>query len=174
VARSELFIAASPPDVFAVISDPRTYGYWVPGSRRIRAADPEWPAPGTALDHEVGLAPLALKDSTHVVESQEPEMIELRAHARPMPPARVRLRFEPEGNGTLVTMIEEPASRLLSVLISLPGHAILRVRNRESLRRLKALAEGTAKWPEGELPPRDSPAGDADSDGAARTQQGRS
>ena len=29
-------------EVFELLSDPRTYGYWVVGSREIRAADPNW------------------------------------------------------------------------------------------------------------------------------------
>jgi hypothetical protein len=155
VARNEIFVAAAPDVVFDVLADPRTYSRWVTGTRRVRAADPHWPEPGTSLDHEVGLPPATVRDSTHVVQADRPRMIELRAQASPLPPARVVLNLYREGNGTRVTMVEEPSNRLLALLIGPPGHLALRLRNRETLRRLKALAEGTADWPDEGLPERD-------------------
>src|SRR5215207_10106360 len=101
VARNEVFISARPDAVFEVLGDPRTYGEWVFGSREIRAADEHWPAPGAAFDHSVGKAPAV--------------MLELRARARPLPTARITLHLQPDRDGTRVTMIEEPANRLLSL-----------------------------------------------------------
>jgi uncharacterized protein YndB with AHSA1/START domain len=154
VARNEIFVAAAPDAVFDVLADPRTYSRWVTGTRRVRAADRHWPEPGASLDHEVGLPPVNVKDSTHVMKSDRPRMIELRAQASPLPPARVVLSLHPEGDGTRVTMIEEPTNRLLALLMGPPGHLVLRLRNRETLRRLKALAEGAAQWPQEPLPQR--------------------
>jgi hypothetical protein len=57
--------------------------------------------------------------------------------------------LQPEGMGTRVTMIEAPASPVLSLLSGPVGHAAIALRNRESLRRLKELAEGTRKRPRG-------------------------
>jgi hypothetical protein len=51
-------------------------------------------------------------------------------------------------------MIEDPANWLLNLLAGPAGHIAIRLRNRESLRRLKALAEGTAPRPAGALPSR--------------------
>ena len=156
MARNEVFISARPDAVFEVLGDPRTYGEWVFGSREIRAADEHWPAPGAAFDHSVGKAPVVIRDDTTVVRALPPVMLELRARARPLPTARITLHLQPDGDGTRVTMIEEPASRLLNLVGGPALHAVIRRRNRESLRRLKALAEGTAPRPAGALPRRRS------------------
>ena len=154
MARNEIVIAVPPEAVFEVLADPRTYGEWVVGSRQIRAADESWPAPGSAFDHSVGKAPLVINDDTSVVDSRPPVMLELRARARPLPTARITLHLQPYGQGTRVTMIEEPTSRALTVVGGPLLHAVIRFRNGESLRRLKALAEGTAPRPSGALPSR--------------------
>jgi hypothetical protein len=144
--------------VFELLADPRTYAYWVVGSYEIRAADRRWPAPGAKFHHTVGRPPLHLKDETVVVAAHPPAMIELRAKARPLPTARVTLHLEPELDGTRVTMIEDPANPLLNLLAGPLGHLTIRLRNHESLRRLKALAEGTAPRPGGRLPRSDGAA----------------
>jgi uncharacterized protein YndB with AHSA1/START domain len=158
MARNETFVAAPPEAVFELLADPRTYGYWVVGSHEIRAADKGWPADGAAFHHTVGKPPLRLKDETVVVHAREPVMIELRAKARPLPTARVTLHLQPEGDGTRVTIVEDPANPLLNLLAGPFGHLAIRLRNRESLRRLKALAEGTAPRPRGRLPRSDGAA----------------
>lgn len=151
MARNEIFIGARPEAVFDVLGDPRTYGEWVVGSREVRAADAHWPAPGSVLDHSVGKAPVVIEDDTTVVDSRPPVMLELRARARPLPTARITLLLQPDEAGMHVTMIEEPESRLLNRVGGPLLDAGLRVRNREALRRLKGLAEGTAPRPSGSL-----------------------
>jgi uncharacterized protein YndB with AHSA1/START domain len=154
VARNEISVAAPPEAVFDLLADPRAYGNWVVGSREIRAADESWPAPGSAFDHSVGKAPLVIKDDTSVVDSQPPVMLGLRARARPLPTARITLHLQPYKRGTRVRMIEEPTNRVLRVAGGPLLHAAVGIRNRESLRRLKALAEGTTPRPSGVLPAR--------------------
>ena len=154
MARNQISIGVPPSAVFEVLSDPRTYSHWVVGSRDVRAADPDWPAPGSLFDHSVGLPPLVIKDNTEVVDAEAPGFIELRARARPLPTARVTLQLMADGDGTRVTMIEDPANPLLRLLAGPLGHAAIRLRNHESLRRLKALAEGTTPRPDGALPRR--------------------
>jgi len=154
MARNEISIAVPPEEVFAVLADARAYGAWVVGSREIRAADESWPGPGSALDHSVGKPPLVIKDDTTVLDSRPPVMLELRARARPLPSARVTVQLQPYGRGTRVTMIEEPTSRTLNRVGGPVLHALIRLRNRESLRRLKRLAEGTEPRPSGVLPTR--------------------
>jgi hypothetical protein len=131
----------SPREVFDLLSDPRSFGHWVVGSREIRAADDTWPAPGARFEHTVGNRWLRIKDHTTVVASRPPVMLELFARARPLPDARIAIGLEPEGRGTRVTMIENPANRVLSVLAGPLGHGLIRLRNAKSLERLKALAE---------------------------------
>lgn len=148
MARNEVFISAPPEAVFELLSDPGTYSDWVVGSAEIHHSDREWPAPGTAFSHTVGKGPLRLSDHTRVLDAEPPVMLQLQAKARPLPSAKISFWLQPEGAGTRVTMIEAPTSRLLSLLSGPLGHAFVAVRNRETLRRLKELAEGSRPRPE--------------------------
>lgn len=154
MARNEIFIAAAPQKVFELLSDPRTYSYWVVGSREIRAADPDWPEPNTAFDHSVGVPPFVINDDTRVLSALAPVMLELRANGGPLGSARITFQLQPEGNGTRVMMIEDPLERWRAIALGLPGHFLIKARNAESLRRLKGLGEGTAARPSGALAPR--------------------
>ena len=154
MARNEIHIDAPPEAVFDVLADPRTYSEWVVGSREVRAADEHWPAPGSAFDHSVGALPLVINDHTAVVAARPPVMLELRARARPLPTARITIHLQPDGDGTRVTMIEDPANPVLNLLAGPLGHTAIRLRNSESLRRLRALAEGATPRPAGMLPGR--------------------
>lgn len=154
MSRNSIRIDATPDGVYDVLADPRTYAHWVTGTHRVRAADADWPQPGATLEHETGLPPLLIRDTTTVVAASPPDSLVLRARAGPLPDAVVTLRLRPDGDGTRVTMIEDPANPLLRLLTGPLGHALLRVRNAESLRRLKALAEGTTPRPQAPLPAR--------------------
>jgi len=141
VARNEAFIAAPPSRVYEVLSDPSCYGEWVVGSREIRSADADWPAVGTRFEHTSGPPLVGSKDETRVIDTLAPVMLELHAQARPYPGAHVTMYLQPDRDGTRVTMIEDPASPVLNVLIGPLGHGLIKLRNVESLRRLKAIAE---------------------------------
>ena len=149
MARNEVFISAPPRDVYDLLSNPATYGDWVVGSSEVRHADEDWPRPGSVFGHSVGLPPLVLRDHTEVLDAEPPVMLKIRAHARPLPSATITFHLQPEGTGTRLTMIETPSHRLLSLLAGPIGHGLLGARNRESLRRLKELAEGVREPPSG-------------------------
>lgn len=157
MAHNEIHVDAPPEAVFAVLADPRSFARWVVGSRRIRSADPDWPAPGTTFDHAVGVGPLTVADSTSVRSADPPHRLELMVRARPFTRAVVTLTLRPEAGGTRVAMDEHPADRRSRILFNPLTDPLVRLRNKESLRRLKALAEGTEPIPDGELPPRESP-----------------
>ena len=142
MARNEAFIAASLKDVFALLASPATYADWVVGSRDIVSADEGWPAAGSEFEHVVGVPPLVIQDRTMVVAASPPRRLELHARARPLPSARITFDLWPEGNGTRVTMIEDFDNGLVNLLARPLGHVAMRLRNRETLRRLKRLAEG--------------------------------
>jgi uncharacterized protein YndB with AHSA1/START domain len=144
VARSDIFIAAPPERVFEVLSDPQSYAYWVVGSDKIRAADPEFPAVGSRFHHRVGTGPLKIDDHTEVLDVNPPYRLELKAKARPLGTARVVLLLDPRGEGTHVTMIEEAGDPLSKVMFNPLMQPLVRKRNDESLRRLKELAEQPA------------------------------
>lgn len=142
MAINETYIAAAPERVFDVLSDPDSYGYWVVGSKKVRDADPGWPAPGTRFHHTVGFGPFTLDDHTVCKRSERPRMIEMRAKARPLGTALVRLDLEAEGGGTRVRMREDPGDALTAFVFNPLTHLLVRGRNEESLSRLAELAEG--------------------------------
>jgi uncharacterized protein YndB with AHSA1/START domain len=141
MARNEVSIDAPREAVFELLSEPRAYQRWVPGTRAILDADESWPAVGSTFRYAVGPPVIGIEDRTRVVSVLAPVMLELRIRARPFATARVAMHLQPEGRGTRLTLIEEPASRPLRLLIGPWGHLLVRLRNAEALRRLKALAE---------------------------------
>jgi uncharacterized protein YndB with AHSA1/START domain len=126
--------------VFAVLSDPESYAYWVVGSDSIRDADPSWPAVGAKLHHRIGAGPFKLNDNTEVLEVTPPVHLVLQARARPFGTARVTLDLVDLGDGTQVTMVEGPGDAVSRVLFNPVADALLRRRNDEALRRLGELA----------------------------------
>lgn len=109
MAKKERHIDASPETVFSVLSDPFSYGYWVVGSEKIRDADDGWPAPGTRFHHTVGLGPFKVDDHTVSEWMESPVLLELRAKARPLGTAKVRLELEPEGTARAFGCSRTPA-----------------------------------------------------------------
>ena len=126
--------------VWDALADAGTYGDWVVGSKRIRAADASWPAAGSRFHHTVGVGPLSLDDHTESLEADPPSLLRLRAKARPLGTAQVTLELTPSNGGTFVRMTENPDG-LSSVLGLNPlVHLLTMVRNAESLRRLEEIA----------------------------------
>lgn len=157
MAHNEIDVDAPPAAVYAVLADPRSFARWVVGSHEIRRADPGWPAPGTAFDHRVGIGPLTLADHSEVLDTTPDQRLRMLVKARPFTRAHVLLRLEPRGAGrTHVTMDEDPADLRSRLFMNPLTDPLVRLRNKESLRRLKALAERREPIPGGALPPRES------------------
>jgi uncharacterized protein YndB with AHSA1/START domain len=146
--RNERLIAASPERVFAVLSDPDSYGSWVVGSDVIRDADDDWPAVGSRFQHRVGWGALKVNDDAEVVAADPPHRLELQAKARPLGTAHVVLELERRGGGTLVTMVEDAGDPFTRLVFFGLCHVLVRRRNAESLCRLEELALGRGRaWP---------------------------
>jgi uncharacterized protein YndB with AHSA1/START domain len=141
MAKNETVIGTTPERVFAVLSDPNCYGDWVVGSHSIRDADASWPAPGSRFHHRVGVGPFTLKDHTEVLKNDPPHRLVLHARGRPLGTAKVDLRLESCGDGTRVTMIETAGDPLSRIGINPLTDPLVRLRNAESLRRLRRIAE---------------------------------
>jgi uncharacterized protein YndB with AHSA1/START domain len=142
VARNEILVAAPAPTVFDVLTDPHNYPRWVVGASDVRTVESGWPAPGTAFHHKVGVGPIKLPDETRVLEVEAPRRLVLRARARPLGTARVALELEPDGRRhTRVTLVEDGGDWLTRLAFNPLVHLAVRIRNAESLRRLKRLAE---------------------------------
>ncbi|HWD02093.1 MAG TPA: SRPBCC family protein [Amycolatopsis sp.] len=135
-------VDAEPATVFAVLADGWSYSGWVVGSSHIREVDDHWPAPGSRLHHSVGAWPMLLHDTT-IVRAVEPgESLSLEARGWPLGTAEVDLTLTPQHGQTLVKMAERALRGPGTVLPEAVQATLLRPRNRESLARLAALAEG--------------------------------
>ena len=145
MARNEIDIEAGASEVFDVLAEPESYAYWVVGSREIRDADERWPMPGTKFHHTVAFGPLDVKDWTSVEELEWGRRLRLRAKARPLGTAHVTIELEPNGDGgTRVTLTEDGADPVSALAFWPLNHVLTRLRNAESLRRLKRFVERRA------------------------------
>ncbi len=141
MATTRTVIGATRERVFEVLSDPYTYADWVVGSSEIRDADASWPAVGSRFHHSVGIWPVRLKDNTKSVGVDPPRRLKMHARARPLGTASVELVLESEADGTHVTMHETAGDALSYLAINPLTDWLVHLRNVESLRRLKRIAE---------------------------------
>jgi uncharacterized protein YndB with AHSA1/START domain len=125
-------------DVFAALADPETYPHWLVGARDIRSVDDDWPAPGTAFHHRVGLVgPLTVADLTKVIDIDEPHRLSLEVRARPLGRGRATFTLETtgaDGAATDVELDEVPIGRLAPTRPLVDPLTVLR--NRKSLTQL--------------------------------------
>ena len=127
--------------VWGAIADGWTYAQWVVGNTRTRAVDSQWPAPGAAIRHSVGVWPLVINDKT-VVESCTPgEELVLRAHLGRLGAARITLRLFDTADGCRIEMHEVPVAGPINIVPDRLVLAAVYPRNRECLWRLAAIAE---------------------------------
>lgn len=141
MATNHIQLGVPPERVFAVLADPNSYGDWVVGSDTIRDADPNWPAVGSRFYHRVGIGPFKLNDHTEVVDADPPHKLVLHARARPLGTALVTMILEPRDGGTWVTMKETAGDALSLLGINPLTDWLVHLRNNESSRRLKRIAE---------------------------------
>lgn len=140
MAVNETMIDAPPQAVWDVLADPPSYEEWVVGNTGIRDYDRGWPEPGTEFHHKIGLGPLNVKDKTVALEATPLQRLVMNVRVLPFGHGIVAFELEGSGSGTLVRMGERPAGGPIKVLW--PAlHLLIKVRNAETLRRLKDLAE---------------------------------
>jgi uncharacterized protein YndB with AHSA1/START domain len=144
MARNATNVDTTREAVFAVLTDARSYEEWVVGCKDIRAVDDDWPSPGSAFHHRVGIGPLYVADRTEVITIERPRLLVLRARARPVGQVRVTFEVENASEGCEIVMIEEPLDTRTRLLWNPVLDWLTSVRNREALRRLKKLAEERA------------------------------
>ena len=140
MAVNETMIDAPPQAVWDVLADPPSYEEWVVGNTGIRDYDRDWPAPDTEFHHKIGLGPLNVKDKTVSLEATAPQRLVMNVRVLPFGHGIVAFELEGSGSGTLVRMGERPAGGPMKLFW--PAlHPLIKVRNAETLRRLKDLAE---------------------------------
>ncbi|MEQ7126538.1 SRPBCC family protein [Actinopolymorpha sp. B11F2] len=136
-------VSLSPERVFAVLADGWSYASWVVGASHIRKVDPDWPAVGSQIHHNVGPWPLVIQDATEVLAMEVNSLLEVHARIWPVGAARVRVRLDPRNSGGCeITMGEEIAEGPFRSLPKAAQATLFRPRNNESLNRLVDLAEG--------------------------------
>lgn len=141
MSRTTITINALPETVYDVLADPVSYPLWVVGNKRIRGYDRSWPAPGSEFHHEVGFGPVATKDKTVALEADPGRRLVILVRALPFLQATVSYSLEQDGGGTRITMDEVPSGGSWQKLWNPVLDALVGLRNAESLRRLRQLAE---------------------------------
>jgi uncharacterized protein YndB with AHSA1/START domain len=137
---NEITVDAPPPAVWEVLADPPSYEEWVVGNKEIRGHDPQWPVPDTQFRHKVGFGPLAVKDKTVSLEATAPRRLVMNVRAMPVGHGIVTFNLAEAGGGTVVRMEEGPAGGPMKLLWPVLD-PLVKLRNAETLRRLKQLAE---------------------------------
>lgn len=141
MAHNARVTTAAPRDVFALLAEPETYPQWLIGAANIRDVEPNWPSPGSRFHHTVGVRPFALADSTEVLDVEPDRSLSLHVRARPFISGIVHFELLPTADGCVITMLEEPAFRLLGNLARPLLDPATHQRNHRSLQRLARMAE---------------------------------
>jgi len=145
---NEITVDAPPQAVWEVLADPPTYEEWVVGNKEVRYNDRSWPTPGTEFGHKVGFGPLFVKDKTVALEAAQPRRLVMNVRALPVGHGVVAIELSESGSGTLVRMEEKPAGGPIRMLWP-AFEPLVKLRNAETLRRLKRLAEKRHQAPAG-------------------------
>ena len=133
-------LPAPPEEVYEVLADPETYPEWLIGAQRIRAADPDFPAPGTRFEHSVGgPEPATVDDHTEAIAADPPHRLDLAVHAGPFHGV-VDFEIQPGELGTSRICLREAATGPLAVLTPLL-RPLVYARNGRSLKRLAGYLE---------------------------------
>jgi hypothetical protein len=135
-------VHANPSRVFDSLQDGWSFASWVVGASRIRVVSSDWPSPRSSLHHSIGIWPAVIDDQTMALEWAPPHHAAFRAHGGPLGVALVRFDVYNRPDGCLVRMREDVLTGPLTMVPAWVRNGMLRVRNRETLRRLAYIAEG--------------------------------
>ncbi len=140
MTRNQRLILSPPTQVWGLLADGYRYGQWVTGTRRVLAADPQWPDVGARLRVRLGLGPLALDDTCVVRICEPPQRLELEAKADPFGAARIAMNLIPWGDNTLFILDWHPLRGPGTRMHGLPVNYLVAVRNGIMLTKLARIA----------------------------------
>lgn len=140
-ARGAMVIAATPQQVFAVLSDGRRYSEWVVGAQRIESVDPEFPRPGSSFHPRIGVGPATTDGRTTVTRMDPGHRLDLLASVEPLGRARISFTLEAVPGGTLVVLEEEAVGDDVRAGAGRSATRAIRSRNGETLWKLKLIVE---------------------------------
>lgn len=141
MSLNQITLDCPPPVVWGVLADPPSYEAWVVGNKMIRDHDPNWPEPGSEFHHTVGVGPISIKDKTVALEAVAPRRLVMQVRALPAGVGIVTFELEAAGSGTKVVMRERPEAGPAKLLAPIVDR-LTYLRNAETLRRLRRVAEG--------------------------------
>ena len=144
MASNHVYVAAPPETVWEVLADADSYAHWVVGSSKTRHVTGRWPEKGSRFHHTQGFFGMGLRDTTEVIDSKRPSRLVLEIRMRPLLVGRVELSLDQHGDGTWLTIRESPFAGLAGRFGGPLLEPLLVLRNIESLRRLRRLAEQRA------------------------------
>jgi hypothetical protein len=146
--NSRHFEGLTPGDVFRVLSDGKSYGYWVVGTRKVRDVTGSWPQPGGQIHYTAGYLPLRKDDITRSLECDPDSRLKLEAHAWPAGSLHIEIQVLPSPTGCTVVIEEHPKKGILRTLHNPLVDLAIKLRNVETLRRLEARVREEAAQPE--------------------------
>lgn len=138
-------VSAGADRVFAELADGWAYVGWVVGASHIRDVEANWPEVGSKIHHKVGVWPVAFSDDTESLACEPGRRLKLQARGWPLGEATVEIVLEPRSPGLTEVLIREaptagPGRWLDNPVLRL----LLKLRNRETLRRLADRVENRA------------------------------
>ena len=141
MTRNAMTVAASAATVFSILADPRAYDHLLPGARRVRRFDQDWPQAGSALHQTLGFGPLGVPEAIEVVDVDEPYSLRLRARVIPLCIHRLDFALRTEDGGTYVKVESWPVSGPTAKLWNPLLNQLTWTRNEELLRRLRGMVD---------------------------------
>lgn len=124
-------------DVWGALVDPTTYPSWLIGADAIREIDGDWPDPGSAFHHRVGVGPLKVRDRSRVVAIEPEVRLVLDIRASALIQAKVTFELAALDDATRLRFTEEPEVVILGDVLRPVADLLTRGRNHGSLDRLE-------------------------------------
>jgi uncharacterized protein YndB with AHSA1/START domain len=134
-------VTASCQQVWDVLAEGRSYTQWVVGNSRTRAVGSDWPQPGAAIRHSIGVWSVVINDQTSVENCAPPHELVLRAGLGWLGAARISMRLDDISGGCRVEMTEVGIKGLISLIPERLMLLAIWPRNRECIWRLGSMAE---------------------------------
>jgi hypothetical protein len=132
---------ASPPEVWRVLADAWSYASWVVGAARVDAVADSWPQPGGYLRYRAGAWPGTLPARAEVVSAVDGAELALHGDLGPAGAVDLVLALRALPTGCEIAISEDVVAGPGRWLPAPARAAVIRSRNRETLRRLALLAE---------------------------------
>lgn len=140
MARNKRKIDADQKTAFDVLLDPYAYPDWVVGAYKVRDVDGDWPEEGSSFHHQLARSSGGVKDKTTITDIERPRQITLKAFARPLGAADIKVRVEDVGGGSLVVIDESVAEDSKLRKVKPLTEIFIYLRNIEALRRFARVA----------------------------------